>query len=206
MRVGTHVGEGRARYAPHMSGRAYQCRGAHAIHTRDVIDSRLGAGTFAALVRDRGDEWQMLRPSDWMDMDVLLDVIRAAADRLKVPFPALVKDIGVANAKGELRGMYSVFLKLLKPRTVIGQLPTLWVRFFSFAAVTLVRNEPGHLIVEGRSVPARYAEWLLGGWPGFIGTAVSVAGGEDFEVVSSSIEPPLGNADEVTVCLEFRYD
>ena len=174
-----------------MNAPTYLAKGTHVLQASEWIDQRLGAGTFQKLVAEAGASWSPPMPMLWYDLDVLLRVITEVARRLGTTVEAVTTEISRRNAQHDLRTVYRVFLRILRPVVVLGFMPRMWETYFRFGSVHVITNEPRLFVLVTRGIPTRFLGWLRGGWTGFLPETIRVAGGHNVSLRMSDPEPDL---------------
>jgi len=152
-------------------------KGSHIVAAETWVDARLGRGTFAKLTEGAGDNWKILLPVAWYELDPLHSALEVVARRLDRSVEDITTEIARLNAESDLRSLYRIFLRVAQPQLVLSQTPRLWTTYVKFAKAWAVQNEKGHYIGQGDGFDERTLGWACGCWFGFIPTAITLAGG-----------------------------
>jgi hypothetical protein len=153
-------------------------KGSHIVAAQSWIDSRLGNGTFRKLTQHAGDNWKILLPVAWYEIDTLHTALESVAKRLDRSVEDITSEIARLNAESDLRSLYKMFMRVAQPHLVLSQTPRLWTTYVKFGSAFAVQNEKGHYIGQGDGFDERLLGWGCGCWFGFIPTAITIAGGK----------------------------
>ncbi len=167
----------------------YLAKGTHVVQAAELIDERLGEGTFNTLVRAAGGQWGHVLPSLWYDLDVLLKVLSDAAPLMGKDVETLTREIATRNARHDLTSVYRVFLRILRPTIVLGFVPRIWETYFRFGSIRVVVNGRGRFELVCHGIPERYLAWHRGGCLGFLRETILIAGGAEVSVTTEKPEP-----------------
>jgi hypothetical protein len=90
-------------------GVAYRAGGA-------LGDARLGKGTFQELTRPAGENWRIILPMAWYEVDVLEAALEQVSGKLRVSAEDITTEVARANAEADLTSIYRVFLRVAQPQ------------------------------------------------------------------------------------------
>ena len=152
-------------------------KGSHIVAAESWVDARLGHGAFRKLTEHAGDNWKILLPVAWYEIDTLHAALDAVAKRLDLSVEDITTEIARLNAESDLRSLYKVFLRVAQPQLVLSQTPRLRTTYVKFGSAWAVQNEKGHYIGQGDGFDERLLGWGCGCWRGFIPATIGVAGG-----------------------------
>lgn len=152
-------------------------KGSHIVAASRWVDQQLGPGTFLSLTDRYGDNWRILLPMAWYEVELLQQALDLAGRRLGRSVEDMTTEIATLNAETDLRSLYKVFLRVAKPQLVLTQTPRLWTTYVKFGSARAVHNEQGHYIGQGEGFDERLLGWGCGCWRGFIPATIIVAGG-----------------------------
>jgi len=152
-------------------------QGSHVVAAETWVDSRLGNGTFRKLTQHAGDNWKILLPVAWYEIDTLHLALEAVAKRMDLSVEDITTEIARLNAESDLRSIYKIFLKVAQPQLVLSQTPRLWTTYVKFGSAWAVQNDKGHYVGQGDGFDERLLGWGCGCWRGFIPATIGVAGG-----------------------------
>jgi len=152
-------------------------KGSHIVAASRWVDQQLGAGTFLSLTQHAGDNWKILLPMAWYEIDTLRDALEVAGKHLDRSIEDVTTEIATLNAETDLRSLYRVFLRVAQPQIVLSQTPRLWTTYVKFGSARAVQNEKGHYVGQGEGFDEKLLGWACGCWRGFIPATIIVAGG-----------------------------
>lgn len=152
-------------------------KGSHIVAAETWIDARLGAGAFKKLTEKAGQNWRIILPVAWYEIDVLHDALAAASGRLGLSVEDITTEIARLNAESDLRSIYKIFLRVAQPQRVLSMTPRLWTTYVRFGSAIAVKNDKGVYIGQGDGFDERLLDWGCGCWRGFIPATIKVAGG-----------------------------
>ena len=152
-------------------------KGSHILAAETWVDARLGKGTFTRLTEPGGQNWRIILPVAWYEIDVLQDALEAVSQRLNLSVEDITTAIARLNAESDLRSIYKVFLRVAQPQRVLSMTPRLWTTYVRFGSATAVENERGSYVGQGDGFDQRLLDWGCGCWRGFIPATIQVAGG-----------------------------
>jgi hypothetical protein len=152
-------------------------KGSHILAASRWVDQQLGPRTFLSLTEQAGDNWKILLPMAWYEIDTLYQALETVGRRLGISVEDATTEIATLNAETDLRSLYRVFLRIAQPQLVLSQTPRLWTTYVKFGSARAVENEKGHYIGQGEGFDEQLLPWACGCWRGFIPAAITVAGG-----------------------------
>ncbi|HXX67996.1 MAG TPA: hypothetical protein VEK07_12470 [Polyangiaceae bacterium] len=154
-------------------------KGSHIVQAQKWIDDRLGPGTFTEMTKEAGDNWRLIIPVAWYEVEVLNRALVQTSRRLGVSVAHMTAEIARLNAENDLTTLYRVFLRVAQPQRVLVHTPRLWRTYVSFGDAKAVMNEPGHYVGQGDGFDQDLVDWGCGCWLGFIPATIQVSGGKD---------------------------
>jgi hypothetical protein len=159
------------------------CKGVHVIQAQKWVDRHLGSGACARLASEvvdpaNRDAWRLILPSNKYQLEDLFRVLTAVSGQTNISVEHMTTEIASANAENDLKTIYRVFLRIAKPVRVLAFMPEIWKSYFQFGVIEIVQNEPGAFEMACSGIPARYRDWIIGGWKGFLPVTIHVAGGK----------------------------
>ena len=146
---------------------------------REVVDERLGEGSFLRLASSHGASWPVLLPSTWYDIFPLNDVLTEVAEQQNCPLIDLSTEICSRNAKKDLTSVYRAFLRVAGPHLVMNATAVLWRNYVNFAEAEKVENVKKRFVGLGTKIPNRVLDWACGAWLGFPASAIELSGGKN---------------------------
>lgn len=158
----------------------FRTKGSHIVVASEWVDGKLGPNAFQRLLTESKAPAEWFNPrliSSWYSVDVLLPVLRLASQKLSMELVDVCTEIARQNALKDLRGVYSIFLRVLNPVNLLRFTPALWRNYVDFAEAKAVENRHGFFVGECTGFPERFMEWVCGDWLGFIPTGIELAGG-----------------------------
>jgi len=158
-------------------GDARLVKGSHIAQAERWVDTRLGTGTFKALTKMAGENWRVILPMAWYEVDVLQAALEQVSARLQISVEDITTEVARSNAEADLTSIYRVFLRVAQPQRVLSMTPRLWSTYVKFGAATAIENEKGHYVGQGDGFDERLLGWACGCWRGFIPATIKVAGG-----------------------------
>jgi hypothetical protein len=178
-------------------------KGSHVVAANNWVNQQLGPGTFRSLTEHAGDQWKILLPSSWYDLDPLHDALSNVGQRLDRSLEDVTTEVATLNAESDLRSLYRMFLRVAKPELVLSQTPRLWTTYVKFGTARAVQNEKGHYVGKGEGLDEKFLSWACGCWRGFIPTTISIAGGR---VKEANITRKRERDGSCSLQLEVKYD
>ena len=185
------------------------CKGVHVIQAQKWIDQRLGSGACTRVANEvvdlkNRDGWRLILPSSKYELEDLYRVLSAVSAQTHISVETMTSEIASANAENDLKTIYRVFLRIVKPVRVLSFMPEIWKSYFLFGIIKVLHNEPGTFEMECSGVPARYRDWIIGGWKGFLPVTIHVAGGKSArcEVVN---EPAGAPGADLKIRIRAKY-
>lgn len=164
------------------------------MQARDLLDVRLGPGTYDQLARDEQAAAGTLLPGIWYEVDPLVRVLRTAARTLGTDLEALTADIARSNAFADLPSIYRVFLRVAQPKRVLHFVPQLWRTYVDAGDGVVVQNETSRFVGHCTNVPPALAPWARGCWLGFLPAAIELCGGVPSTAkITRTWREPLGS-------------
>lgn len=154
-------------------------KGSHVLQVKQWIDERLGTGTFAALTKKAPENWSIILPMTWYEIDILHAALSEACQKTRVSMEAASTEIARRNAAADLTSLYRFFMRVAQPQRLLTHTPRLWRTYVNFADASAVTNEHGHYVGQGDGFDEHLVAWACGCWAGFIPLAVELAGGKD---------------------------
>jgi hypothetical protein len=152
-------------------------KGSHIVAAETWVDARLGKGTFKQLTEKAGQNWHIILPIAWYQIDVLHDALEDVSGRVGLSVEDITAEIARLNAESDLRSIYKVFLRVAQPQRVLSMTPRLWTTYVRFGNATAITNEKGLYVGQGDGFDQRLLDWGCGCWRGFIPATIQVAGG-----------------------------
>lgn len=152
-------------------------KGSHITQAERWVDARLGKGTFKELTSSAGENWQIILPMAWYEVDVLEAALEQVSSKLRLSVEDITTEVARANAEADLTSIYRVFLRVAQPQRVLSLTPRLWTTYVKFGSASAIENERGHYIGQGDGIDERLLAWACGCWRGFIPATITVAGG-----------------------------
>lgn len=152
-------------------------KGSHVTQAERWVDDHLGKGTFKELTSSAGENWQIILPMAWYDVNVLEAALEQVSSKLRVSVEDITTEVARANAEADLTSIYRVFLRIAQPQRVLSMTPRLWTTYVKFGSALPIENEQGRYIGQCDGLDERLLGWACGCWRGFIPTTINMAGG-----------------------------
>jgi hypothetical protein len=152
-------------------------KGSHIVAAETWVDTRLGKGTLKQLTENAGQNWRIILPVAWYEIDVLHDALEEVSRRVDLSVEDITTQLARLNAESDLRSIYKVFLRVAQPQRVLSMTPRLWTTYVRFGSATAITNEKGLYVGQGDGFDQRLLGWGCGCWRGFIPATIEVAGG-----------------------------
>jgi hypothetical protein len=91
-------------------------KGSHIVQAERWVDARLGKGTFQELTRPAGENWRIILPMAWYEVDVVEAALEQVSGKLRVSAEDITIEVARANAEADLTSIYRVFLRVAQPQ------------------------------------------------------------------------------------------
>ncbi|MDB4990219.1 MAG: hypothetical protein JWN04_5397, partial [Myxococcaceae bacterium] len=105
---------------------AQTVKGSHVFQVKSWVDKRLGPGEFTRMTRHAGDNWTVVLPVAWYDVEVVNDVMKQASLRTGISVEEISTEVCRLNAERDLTTLYRFFLRVAQPQRVLEHTPKLW--------------------------------------------------------------------------------
>lgn len=179
-------------------------KGSHVLQVKQWIDERVGIGTFSELTKHAPENWSIILPMTWYEVDILHNALAEACKKTRVSMEEAATQIARRNAAADLTSLYRFFMRVAQPQRLLTHTPRLWRTYVNFADASAVKNEDGHYVGQGDGLDEELVAWACGCWAGFIPLAVELAGGKD--VRSRIIKRWRNGNGKYSLQLEVFYD
>jgi len=153
-------------------------KGSHLIQAKELLDARLGSGTYERLMTEERGQVSPLLPGTWYEVAPLVRTLRRAGRDLHLDLESLTAEVARRNAFSDLPSIYRVFLRIAQPRRLLMFVPQLWRTYVDFGEGRVIENEVGRFIGQCDGIPEDLQEWGCGCWLGFLPAAVELCGGK----------------------------